>query len=144
MKRFSIGVVSIISFYFLILISGISGCCTVEFSQESIDRTSRIQAVTLALVDNSKSDYGTQEKNINNLRDEFTKSINDEKIRETSCKNNKETIKQWKILSGLMENFYTTWRKEGKLSQTFITEFKSKLVIAFNEIILLEKHKNKS
>lgn len=113
------------------------------FDQAAYSQVTSLKVDALYLMDKSTENYTTHEAEVTALQLEVSKAIEYDKHRP----HNTITNKMWDILNDpdghLLGGFIVKWKKDGKESQTYITEKKKQISESFDQIAELESKKIK-
>jgi hypothetical protein len=114
-----------------------------QYDQYAYTQATSIKVDALNTMTLASDDFTTHQKEVNDLNSEIQKIYEYDKNRPK----NGITTKQWEILidssGNLLGGFLTKWKREGKQSAMFITEKKTQISAAFDQIIQLEIAKTK-
>lgn len=132
-----------ISFLLLFLVSA---CVPLigQYSPTAYQNATSLKATTLVLMDKASQPYQSQERNIESLMLEVDKAY--EFVNGVEANN--ISAQQWSLLKkpdgDLLGRFILRWKERNTLSQDLITEFKSIISDAFDQIICLEANKKEA
>lgn len=111
------------------------------YSLESYKYATSLKVETLAMMDKATEEYATQKENVETLELELKKAH--EYVKGLPV--NTLSARQWEILinpnGDLAGKFFRRWQERGTMSPVLISEFKSIVSDAFDEIICLEVKK---
>jgi hypothetical protein len=122
----------------------LASCSTIStYDQAAYEHATSAKVDTLALMDKATESYSAHEKEITAVRTELDKAYEYDRGRPL----NKITVAQWGVLldpdRNLVGGFLKMWKSKGSLGSTFVTEKKTQIADAFDQIIGLESGKIK-
>lgn len=121
-----------------------TACTTIaSYSETAYRYATTLKVESLALMDKANEPYSAHATEVEQLSLELDKAYEYAHGRP----NNEFSARQWAILRdpgrSLLGGFFARWKREGKLSSTFITEVKQNVGDAFDKISELESGKIK-
>ena len=132
--------------YFIALTLSVSSCKTIAYYDDgSFVKTAELKAKTLVLISHSDEDFKEYRAKVDDIMVMAETIYAMQKAREL----NYLTVKQWDIMmkgtgigsKSILPEFFSMWKKKGKLNDFFIEEAKGQVSIAFDEILKLEDKK---
>ena len=132
-------------YYALIACLVLDGCSAIaKFDSATFQRTNLLKARTLIIMEHGGEPYDKYSDKIDSLLVEAQTIYTMQMIRDK----NSESTNQWKALIGtnksLLTGFFTLWKKEQKVSDTYIENKKPLVSDGFDEILKLEGAKLKN
>lgn len=115
------------------------------YDQYAYTQTTSAKVDALNVMGMATESYSSHQKDVAALTTEIQKLYEYDKGRAK----NQLTVKQWDILMNdstghLLGGFLKRWQMKGTLSADFISDNKTNVAMAFDQIIKLELNKNKS
>ena len=119
-------------------------CATIApFSQVAYEQATSLKAESLALMSKANEPYATHEREVQSLQLSVDKAYEYAKGRQK----NEISTRQWDLMRdstrNLLGGFLRRWKKDGTLGHVFVTEARSVISDAFDQIIGLESGKVK-
>lgn len=116
-------------------------CSASNYDQYSYNEAVSLKAETLAIMSKANVNYSQHENEVNSLNSDLNKILTYEKKRP----DNFETVQMYKLLidpnGNLLGAFFKKWKNSGTMENVFITQFKTQVSDAFDNIIELENTK---
>jgi hypothetical protein len=131
------------TFLLFVLLSFV-GCASISsFNQQAYTQTTFVKVDALNIMDLATDDYSVHENSVKGIQTQLAKIYEYEKNRPK----NEITLKLWdKLLADdghLFGGFIKRWENETSLNETFVTEAKKLVGLAFDQIAGLESRKIK-
>jgi hypothetical protein len=128
-----------------LIVGFLAACSTIAtYDQNAYEKATGAKDEALALMDKATGPFSAHEAEIEAVSLTIDKAYEYDRGRTL----NSITVKQWEILRdpsrNLFGGFIRRWREKGSLRQAYITEKKTDIAEAFDQIIELERGKPKS